>query len=219
MLQPLRKWFGASGDDEGYIHLFNELVRHELSSVVVYSLGNASLPLKYSIFMVVSTTFPSLAIRIPELFAVGTDDRMAQIAWVLRNFADWAKFPAMVLFYVQTLAWLWSLGGRYKRRYLAAVCMTPLKLMTIAAGWMPIEICLQNTDDLSALPIIPVIALLALDVYLFRDQLPWWSRKCPEPGSAKPVIQAMSEVDKPDSEKSGGIGEGGQSDDADIFEV
>jgi len=176
VFNTLRQWYGEVREDrEGHLETFNAMVRDVMSNKMMKAACGETLPFHYALQMVVTANIPWLTECVAKLGAGPPIplEGVGLLIWSLRTFMDWAHMCLMMLFAMRCSVALWSRGVELLERLpklLVVLLLIPVQVLVMALAWIPFQLCLTLTEPDNLIPIVPFLAVLAVDVYIFKSQ-------------------------------------------------
>ncbi|OLQ12007.1 hypothetical protein AK812_SmicGene4093 [Symbiodinium microadriaticum] len=176
VFNTLRQWYGEVDEDpEGHLETFNAMVRDVMSNKMMKAACGETLPFHYAFYMVVTANIPWLTECVAQIGAGPPIplEGFRLLVWSLRTFMDWAHMCLMMLCAMRCCVALWSRGVEWLERLpqlLVVLLLIPVQVLVMALAWIPFQLCLTLTEPDNLLPIVPFLAVLAFDVYIFKSQ-------------------------------------------------
>ncbi|CAE7246190.1 unnamed protein product [Symbiodinium sp. CCMP2592] len=182
VFKSLQRWFSGKEGGTGstnkdcFLDDFNSVVQNQLAAQVVQGMSGATLPFRYTLYMVGSCAAPYLANIVPlwmTRFRSGLAG-YALFAWTLRQLMDAAITGVTGICAVRLSLELWKFGMRlqkthraFRSRMLTVAVLVPIEVVLVSLCWLSFAFCRAATSETSLLPALPFLADVLATLYLF----------------------------------------------------
>jgi len=178
---------------EHYLEIFNAVVRGDLTTNLLRSMGTTAIRVDLTVFMVCSPSLGSLVYFLP-IYAAGARDFAGYelFVWWVRCLLHWAILPVNAVFSIQAFVVFCWIGNRWmmcnkascKRTVRAATAVLLVLPSMFVAGlpWMLFEFVRAITYTPSLAPALPFLGLLMIDLYVC----------CPRRSTARAALSELA---------------------------